>query len=383
MKSIVGSFSIGPNSFPVRGLPGTPQGITGLRLANQSPVTLSIAWGEIVLYLYPATVDIFPTPRNPTSDIIVTPINVFPAGFAPSGSLLVEAAYAPDEWKGQYPLLLPPGASAVGAIAGTIPSGGQLATYQLAQQLTPQYSVAPNSSVTKTVTIQPGMQVISLFLWGPLFGTCKISVNGNVSGFKYFGSTRTFTGGVNIVNHVLAEPAAETLIDIIVDASGAPVPGSPVNVKIVGGPNPVEQVDTNIHDSLGASILADSAGNLQVTQQSGQAAPWQMANQPPAVGSANLVAGGSLTIIVGISSRPITLLGGTFFWNANAPTYVDFGDDTGVLYHRSQANGGTPYPAPWQGAPVTIPALRSFRVINTSGVGMGTVYVNWSILFNQ
>lgn len=396
MKSVIGSYPIGSAAFTVRGIPGSQTAISGLRLSNESSATLQIEWGGESQVLHPATVDIFPTPARPTTDLTITPLNVFPAGASATGSLLVESAVTPDKWTGSYPMSLPPGVINVGTVSGNVTIGGnvpvlnapgsQLATYQQGQLLTPVYTVAANTvPPAKRITIQPGMQVLSIFQWGPTPLTqnpfvSRTTVTGVTTGYPYQKSMHSYTNPDTPLR-ILVDYAYETQFDLIVDTTWAPVPDKPVSVAILGGPNPVEQIMANIQDSSGYPITTDFKANLQATLANANPAPWQAANQPPLNLGLAVAANTTTVLIPGIVGQRIYLHELSFQFTGTGTANGNFNDDGGAGTSRFSWNDGIrgPFTMNFKGAP--LPVGAAFRITNATAVG--SQFLNGSLSYSQ
>lgn len=161
---------------------------------------------------------------------------------------------------------------------------GAFPTFQQASKLVPNYTVTANAVNTTTVTISPGMQVITVYVFGQPDGSkYGFSIVGHQTGFEYASYTFTIAGvaGNNIPNRILVDYAFETQFDITIDASVAGHPAGTTTVAVLGGPNPVDQVNANIFDSESFTLRSTSGalntfitnGSLPVANSS--PASWQ------------------------------------------------------------------------------------------------------------
>lgn len=162
-----------------------------------------------------------------------------------------------------------------------LPPGNQQ-TYQQAKRLTPDpntgnilVTLPAGQVATGIVAIEPGMEVLTTFLWGPGpgQGSAIFRLIGHQTGYPYARFQYVYGAGTQIPVRQMVDYAVDQSYDVTIDNSAGT---AAVNYVILGGPNPVTEVVAQIVDTRGNSLLqGDANGNLGVTHVSAKPAPWQ------------------------------------------------------------------------------------------------------------
>ncbi len=166
---------------------GQLSNLRGIKAGNESDTTLYWEWGDQSGYLYPSDVAVFrPSPQAPTQ-LTFTPLTVLPPNLAVTSNLLLEFAYAPDDFTGDWPRQLSRLSQKVANLVPLLFSPNDPPNVP--------YSYAPGTNISNQIlALQPGMQSVRAGVdvqGNPPVVTYHVSLVGNNTGKVYFAAAAT------------------------------------------------------------------------------------------------------------------------------------------------------------------------------------------------
>lgn len=212
------------NAVIVQPIRGQLQGLRGIKAGNESDTTLYWEWGDQSGYLYPSDVAVFrPTGRS-SAQLTFTPVTVLPPNLAVTSNLLLEFAYDPDDFAGDWPRQLSRLSQKVANLVPLLfsPSDSQ------------PYVYPPGTNIVNQVLqLQPGMQSVRAGVdiqQGPPVVTYHVQLLGNVTGKNYFAAVAT--GVIGTIDQTFALHPQDTQLLWSINTVGSANP-----VKVVFSAN--------------------------------------------------------------------------------------------------------------------------------------------------